>query len=143
MYKINKQVYEILEEFSKCTRKSERLAVLEKYSNVPAFKDILRGTFDDTLEFILPEGRPPFTLNKPESVPRTLLKDHVKFGYFVKGGAGKDMAQYRVENLFIKLLESIHPEDAEIVLKMVAKQPPVKYLTKNLVKEAFPNLIKK
>lgn len=139
---INKEVFEILEEFDKQKSKTERKEVLLKYANIPALTDVLRGTFDDSLQFLLPEGKPPYTPNTPESVPSTLRKQHRQFGYFVKGGPGKDMPAYKREALFIRLLESIHPQDAEIVLSMVAKQSPVKYLTKKLVQEAFPNLIK-
>lgn len=135
------EVFEILEEFEKQTTKAKRIEVLKKYENVPAFKDVLRGTFDDSLEFLLPEGKPPYTPNIPESVPSTLLKKHKEFGYFVKGGV--DQPQYKRENIFIRMLESIHPQDAEVVLSMVAKKSPVKYLTKNLIEETFPNLIVK
>lgn len=135
------EIFEILEEFGKQTTKAKRIEVLKKYENVPAFKDVLRGTFDDSLEFLLPEGKPPYTPNIPESVPSTLLKKHKEFGYFVKGGV--DQPQYKRENIFIRMLESIHPQDAEVVLSMVAKKSPVKYLTKNLIEETFPNLIVK
>lgn len=141
-YTNRKEVFEIFEEFENAKNKSSRKEILLKYKEVPAFIDILRGTFDESLQFVLPEGRPPFQPNIPESVPGTLLKEHKKFGYFVKGGLGPDLPAYRRENLFIKLLETIHPQDAEIVLNMVSKKSPVKFLTKNLVKEAFPNLIK-
>jgi hypothetical protein len=40
-------------------------------------------------------------------------------------------------------LESIHPQDAVIVLSMVNKEPPVKFLTKKLTEEIFPTLIVK
>jgi hypothetical protein len=139
---ITKDVFEILNEFSKATNKAGRLEVLKKYSNVAAFTDVLRGTFDDTLQFTLPEGKPPYTPNKPESVPSTLRKQHKQFGYFVKGGPGDRLNKIKRESMFIKMLEAIHPEDAEIVLSMVAKKSPVKFLTKKLVQEAFPNLIK-
>lgn len=135
------EVFEILEEFGKQTTKAKRIEVLKKHGNVPAFKDVLRGIFDDSLEFLLPEGKPPYTPNIPESVPSTLLKKHKEFGYFVKGGV--DQPQYKRENIFIRLLESIHPQDAEVVLSMVNKKSPVKYLTKNLIEETFPNLIVK
>lgn len=135
------EVFEILEEFEKQKNKKDRVAVLQKYSNVPALKDVLRGTFDDSLEFLLPEGKPPYTPNIPESVPSTLLKKHKEFGYFVKGGV--EQPQYKRENIFIRLLESIHPQDAEVVLSMVSKKSPVKFLTKNLIEETFPNLIVK
>ena len=64
------------------------------------------------------------------------------FGYFVNGAKGDGLPAYKRENMFVQLLESIHPADAEIVLSMVAKKSPVKFLTKKLVQEAFPNLIK-
>lgn len=142
-YTTDREVFEIFEEFEKQPNKSKRKEVLLKYQNVAALKDVLRGTFDDSLQFLLPEGKPPYTPNRPESTPSTLLNKHRDFGYFVKGGPGTDMPAYRREMQFIRLLESIHPTDAEIVLSMVAKQSPVKHLTKKLVQEAFPNLIKK
>lgn len=142
MHVIKKEVYEILQEFQKATNKAGRKEVLLKYSNVAAFKDVLRGTFDDSLQFLLPEGEPPYTPNLPESIPSTLLKQHKQFGYFVKGGPGTNLPSYKREKMFINLLESVHPEDAKLVLSMVSKTSPVKFLTKNLVKEAFPNLIK-
>ena len=136
-------IFEIFEEFGKQTTKTKRKDVLLKYQNVAALTDVLRGTFDDTLQFILPAGTPPYTPNKPESTPSTLLRLHKEFGYYVKGGPGERMQAYKRENKFIRLLESIHPKDAEIVLSMVNKNSPVKYLTKKLVEETFPNLIQK
>ena len=137
-----RQVYEIFEEFSEAKNKEARLAVLEKYTRVGAFKDILRGTFDDNLVFNLPEGRPPYTPNKPESVPSTLLMLHKRFGLFVLGGDGDKLPAYRRENIFVQTLESIHPKDAELVINMTNKTPPIKFLTKKLVQEAYPSLIK-
>jgi len=43
--------------------------------------------------------------------------------------------------LFIEMLETIHPEDAKILLNMIQKKPPVKGLTEKVVKEAFPDLL--
>ena len=139
----NPEVFEILEEFSKSKNKKSRLEVLSKYSDVQALKDILRGTFDDSLEFLLPEGKPPFTPNNERSVPSTLLRGHKMFGIFVNGGPGTDLPAYKRENKFIELLESIHPKDADLVLSMVEKKSPIKFLTKKLVQEAFPDLIRK
>ena len=136
------EVFEMVEEFSKAKNKNSRVKILTKYGDVRAFTDILRGTFDDSLEFNLPEGKPPYTPNIEESIPSTLLKLHKNFGLFVKGGPGKDMPAYRSEFKFIELLESIHPKDADLVLSMVSKKSPVKSLTKELVKEAFPDLIR-
>ena len=136
-------IFEIIEEFGKQTTKQKRKDVLLKYQNVNALTDVLRGTFDDSLQVVLPSGTPPYTPNKPESTPSSLHRVHKEFGYFVKGGPGMRMEKYRLEGKFIRLLESIHPKDAVIVLSMVAKTSPVKYLTKKLVQETFPKLIQK
>ena len=142
MNNIRKEIFEIFEEYKKADSRDDRLDVLKKYSENGALRDILRGTFDDSLSFSLPEGRPPFTPNKAKSTPSTLLRQHREFGWFVEGGRGDTLPAYKRENKFIQLLESVHAEDAEYVLKMVAKKPPVRYITKKIVQEAFPNLIR-
>jgi len=43
--------------------------------------------------------------------------------------------------MFIEICESVHPEDARILVSMINKKPPVKGLTEKLVKEAYPDLI--
>jgi len=136
-----REVFEIFEEFKKADGRDGRLDVLKKYSDNWAFRDILRGSFDESLVFNIPKGRPPFTPNQPQSVPSSLNKLHKDFGWFVQGGAGDRLPDFKRENKFIGLLESIHPEDAELVLKMVAKKAPCRYITKKLVQEAFPDLI--
>jgi len=136
------EVFEIFDQFKKASNKKERVAVLQKYSKIPAFSDVLRATFDDKLQFNLPEGSPPYTPNKPESTPSTLLKKHMMFSYFVKGFNGDSLPAFKRENLFIQLLESVHPEDAKIVLGMKDKDLKIKFLTKKLVQEALPDLIK-
>ena len=107
----------------------------------PAVKDVVRGAFDPRLKFVLPEGKPPYSPNRPESVPSSLRKLHKQFGDYVEGARSSAMGKIKRETRFIQLLESIHAEDALIVLDMVAKKPPVKGLTKKIVEEAFPNLL--
>lgn len=141
-YPQKKEVFEIFEEFEKQTTREERKEVIKKYKDVPAFRDVLRGIFDNSLIFLLPEGKPPYNPNRPESVPSTLLREHRTFGYYVKGGPGEKMPAFRRETRFIQMLESVHPSDAELILSMVAKKSPVKNLTKKLVEEAIPDLIK-
>lgn len=139
---MEKEVFEIFEDFTKLKNRKDKIAFLkEQGQRVPAIKDVVRGVFDKRLEFILPEGKPPYTPNRPESVPSSLRQKHREFGNYVKGFRSEGVQQFQIENQFIQLLESIHAEDALIVLDMVAKKPPVKGLTKKIVEEAFPNLI--
>lgn len=141
-FMIDKQVYEIFEDFAKLKARKDKIAFLqEQGSQVPAVKDVIRGCFDERLKFVLPAGKPPYNPNRPESVPSSLKRLHKQFGMFVEGAVSRDMPQFQIETKFIQLLESIHAEDALIVLDMVAKKPPVKGLTVKIVEEAFPNLL--
>ena len=139
---MEKEVFEIFEDFTKLKTRKDKITFLqEQGSRVPAVKDVIRGTFDDRLKFCLPEGKPPYNPNRPESTPSTLRKLHREFGDFVEGARSSKLGQLRVETKFIQLLESIHAEDALIVLSMKDKKSPVKGLTKKLVEEAFPTLL--
>ena len=139
---MQKEVFEIFEDFTKLKTRKEKISFLQEQGNsVPAIKDVCRGTFDDRLEFVLPQGNPPYTPNIAGSVPSSLRKKHREFGYFVKGALSQSLPKYQIENKFIQLLESVHAEDALIVLAMKDKKSPVKGLTKKLVEEAFPNLL--
>lgn len=140
---MEKEVFELFEDFSKLTKKADKIKFLQDTGNsVPAFKDIIRGSFDPRLVFALPEGNPPYTPNRPESVPSTLRILHRQFGDFIEGSNRNGrLGQLRTETKFIQLLESIHAEDALLVLSMKDKKSPVKGLTKKLVMEAFPNMI--
>lgn len=135
------QVFEIFESFEKASTKKDKIEVLRKNEIMPLL-DVLRGTFDEAIQWNLPGGTPPYTPNVPESAPSSLLKQHLNFKYFVKGFRESErLNTIRRERMFIDMLESIHPKDAQILINMINKQSPVKGLTKALVKEAFPNLI--
>lgn len=136
------EVFEILERFENITSKNERVAYLREQS-IPALKDVVRGCFDESLEFVLPAGTPPYTPNRPESTPSSLRKLHRQFGDYVRGARSAGVAQFKIERKFVQLLESIHPSDALIVLKMINKEQPAKYLTRKLAVEVWPGLIKK
>jgi hypothetical protein len=47
------------------------------------------------------------------------------------------------ENMFLELLESIHPDDAQVFIDAKDKSLKYKGLTKKLVIDSFPNLIQK
>ena len=63
-----------------------------------------------------------------------------KLYLFVEGG-NPNLKPNRREYLFIELLESIHPKEAELLLQVKDKKLKCNGLTYNLVKETFPKLI--
>jgi hypothetical protein len=135
-----KSVHEVIEEARKKRTKVEKIETLRANESW-ALKDILRGTFDDSVQWNLPVGTPPYTANEQYSAPGNLLREHRKFMYFVKGGKGDKLMKAKREQIFIGVLETIEPQDAELVIGMINKKLPVTGITKATVQEAFPGLI--
>ena len=132
-------VYEVIDKATKARTKEEKISILQNNESW-ALKDVLRGTYDSTVQWILPKGEPPYRANKPESPPSNLLRRNVDFKFFVKGGPGEKMPPYKRENLFIGLIEGIHPEDAKVVITMINKEK-LGGITRNVVEESFPGLL--
>jgi hypothetical protein len=133
-------IYEIIEDVAKKRSKKEKISVL-KANESWALKDVLRGTFDETVVWLVPDGKPPYTPPDDHNTPSNLLRQNVQFTYFAKGGKGEQVTKVKREQIYIALLESIHPKDADLVIGMIGKKAP-KGVTKKLVEEAFPGLIK-
>jgi len=133
-------VFEVFEEMNKKPNKADKIKVL-KENETWALKDIIRGSMDSTVKWNLPTGAPPYTAALEQSHAANLLRENKKFAYFAKGGPGDELPAYKRENLFIGILEGVHPKDAELVIGMINKEKP-KGLTRPIVEEAFPGLLR-
>ena len=71
--KMNLYVHEILKKVSAKNKKADKIQVLKENESF-ALKTILQGTYNPGVKFLLPEGDPPYTPNRPESIPSTLEK---------------------------------------------------------------------
>lgn len=136
-----KLIHEIIVEAGKKRSKAEKVECL-KQNESWALKDILRGTYDDAVQWLIPEGTPPYTPNKEESTPSNLIRQNTQFRYLVDSPDARNVLKAKRENIYIRLLESIHPLDAEIVINMVSKKA-IKGISKAIVQEAYPGLIQK
>ena len=132
-------LYEVIEKVKELKTKEEKINFLRKNESW-ALKDLLKGSYDPSIEWLIPKGKPPFEHNLGESTPTTLLKENTQFRYFVKGGPGQKMMKAKREKIYLALLEGIHPKDAELVISMVSKKSVVG-IPKKVAKEAFPGLI--
>ena len=135
-----KLVHEVLDEVGSRKRKTDRIQIL-KQNESWALKDIIRGSMDSTVEWNLPGGDPPYTPCEVHNAPTNLLRENKQFRYFVKGGPGDKMNAPKRENIFIGLIEGVHPLDAKLVVDMINKRVP-KGITREIVQEAFPGLLK-
>ena len=136
-----KLIHEVIVEAGKKRSKAEKVECL-KQNESWALKDILRGTYDDAVQWLVPEGTPPYTPNKEESTPSNLIRQNTQFRYLVDSPDSRKVLKAKRENIYIRLLESIHPLDAEIVINMVSKKS-IKGISKAVVQEAYPGLIQK
>jgi hypothetical protein len=136
-----KLIYEVIVEAGKKRSKAEKVECL-KQNESWALKDILRGTYDDAVQWLVPAGAPPYTPNKEESTPSNLIRQNTQFRYLVDSSDARNVLKAKRENIYIRLLESIHPLDAEIVINMVSKKS-IKGISKSVVQEAYPGLIQK
>jgi hypothetical protein len=133
-------VAEILEQISKIPKKVDKLAELQKHAGNSTLLTILQGAFDPRIEWLLPEGVPPYNKNNLHDLENVLYTEARKLYLFVKGG-NDSLKPLRREALFIQLLESLAPADADLLCAIKDKKMPYKGITQQLVKEAFPGLL--
>ena len=135
----NLSFHEILTKVNNAKDKPKKLEVLQKY-DTNELRMFLKGAFDDKLEWLLPEGSPPYTPNEaPVGTEHTWLKQEVKrMFHFLKGG-NPQLSQMKRDNMFIQMLEGLSAEEAELLVwaKDGELNKHYKGLTANLVKEAF------
>lgn len=133
-------VHEVFEKFEKAKTKADKVKVLKENESY-ALRDVIRGSMDSRIEWLLPKGEVPYTPCEAHNAPSTLLRKNVDFKYCVKGGPGTNMPAMKREKIFLGIVETIHPKDAELVCAMINKKLPVKGLTPKIVEEAFPGLL--
>lgn len=131
-------VSEILNKVSKLKKEQEKIDELRR-NQCPALLTVLQGAFDDRIKWQLPEGVPPYRPNPAPETHNVLHSEIRKMYLFVEGG-NPNLKQVRREALFIEMLESVHHEDAKIILAIKEKKTPAKGLTKDIVNKAFPGL---
>ena len=139
-----KLISEVLSNASKITKKADRMVYLQQNKS-PALMDILRINFDEDVVSILPTGAPSYEKDDAPAGHEylNLHRGHRRFKYFFKGPVANELDPIRRESMFISLLESLHAEDADMLC--LAKDKKLKYtgVTKKLISDTFPNLIKK
>lgn len=138
-------IHEILEKAAAAKSNKEKIAILQEH-NCLELRDILRGGMDNTIEFLLPPDGAPYL---PSEDPKPIKDITKNFKYFIKGGPGEQLPRARVELMFLDILKKIHPKEAELIVLMKDKglikntgSAYYKGITKKLVQEAFPGLVR-
>lgn len=129
-----KYLTEVLEEINSDVKK------INEYKDDTALRFIFEYAFDDDKKFDLPDGEPPF---KPDGAPlgmtpANLRMETKKFYIYLR----KDLPKLRKEQLFIGLLEAVHPDEAKLLIAIKDQKLNKLYpkITRNLLEGL--NLIK-
>ena len=132
-------ISEVLKKVNNAKTKPQKIKILREYDS-PALRSLCKWSFDPNREPALPEGRPPFIPNDaPEGTEHTMLVSEARTLYhYIKGG-NPQLTQNKREMMFVRLLEGLHENEAELLIAAKDKIVHRKYkgLSTNVVKEAF------
>ena len=132
---------ELFKKVSGVKTKDEKIALLQGCQHKQALHTILQGAFHPDVKWELPEGSPPYKKDDSEYglSPSVLEREVRKLSYFTPFSGKLIQNTLKREEVFIRILESIHPSESELIIQM--KDKHVNGLTARLVWEAFPFLI--
>lgn len=136
-----KAIFEILDEFEKVPKSdAERAQFLRDHESTP-LKTILQFAFDDSVKSALPPGEPPYTPSVQIDSHLNMYQAARTLYVFCVGGADS-LTPVKREQLFISMLENVHPEDAKILVHMKDKMLARKGLKAYVIADAFPGLLR-
>ena len=120
--------------------KARKEVLLENESE--PLKEILKYAFHPDIKFALPPGKPPYkTIGSPDEYNPTYLYPNIRKFYLYIEGGHDGLTQLRREQLFVQMLESLHPKEAEVVIQIKDKKLNYRGLTYALVKTTFPEIL--
>ena len=140
---------EILDKVHRAKNKADKIAIL-KEDQCEALQQICQWAFNPTITSALPPGKPPYIENEaPEGTEHTLLRTEGNgLWHFVKVNgklADPNIQKTVMERMFIRLLEGLHKDEAELLCmvkdkKLVYNQKEktgIKGLSVPILQEAF------
>ena len=132
---------EIFEEFEKAETKADKMAVLRKYWH-PRLQDFLEYAFNSNIHF---DVEPPKTWRpaiEPAGLNVTYLDLEVpKLYRFIKNHPHRPVElatdEAKKTKLLKVVLESLHPSESELLLKLIKKNLGIKGLTVKLIQDTI------
>lgn len=131
---------EIFEEFEKEQSREGKIRTLRKYDH-PRLREFLFYAFNEGVKFDveIPPFRPAV---EPAGLNYTYLDIEVpKLYRFIVGHPKRTpITPEKQKSLLVVVLESLHKDEAYLLVRLIKKDLEIDHLNKNLVKEAFPEL---
>jgi hypothetical protein len=130
-------IAEILDLVKEAKDVQTKVSLLRQYDS-ETLRYILELAFHPNVGWWLPEGSPPYTPSPVLDTEGRLYKEARTLPLYLYGNR-PDLKKHQRENLFIGLLESLHPKDAALLIAV--KDKKVEGLNVATINEAFPGLI--
>ncbi len=134
-------ISEVLQKVSNAKTKVEKVKLLRQY-NSDTLRMLLIWNFDESIASAVPAGEVPYNVNDaPAGTEHTSLEHESRlFFHFIEGG-NQNLTKSKRENMFIQLLEGLHPDEAEIVCLVKDKALEDKYsITYDIVRQAYSDI---
>ena len=133
---------EVLQKAHNAKTKAEKINILRKNKS-DALVSVFIINFDESVVPVVPLGEDvPYRKNEaPAGTEHSKLEHEARILFhFFKGGS--KLTPIKRETMFIQLLEGLHQDEAEVVIKAVNKNLHKRYkVTQTCVKEAFPEIV--
>ena len=130
-------IAEILDLVKESKDVQTKVSLLRQYDS-ETLRYILELAFHPNVGWWLPEGAPPYKPCEVLDTEGRLYQEARTLPLYLYGNR-PDLKQVQRENLFIGLLESLHPKDASLLIAV--KDKKVAGLNVATINEAFPGLI--
>lgn len=133
--------FEIFEKFEAASTKEEKIAILKNNAN-QRFLEFLNASFNPDVKFdvVVPAYRDS---HDPAGLTMTNIEMEVpKLYRFVEGHPQRPagLAGKKQQELLLVILESLHKQEAALLVGMINKDLKVPGLTPELIHEAFPQI---
>ena len=152
-------ISEVLQRVSNAKTRAKKIEILQEY-DTQALQKVLLCNFSYDIKFVFPDGQTPYTRPEEDKEPPIddghhtwLLSEHRQLDKFCKkvfngqvyyGDSGQlqpSIPQLRKEQLWVQMLENLHPQEAEVLDLVKDKKLQTRYkITKQNVVDAFPHL---
>ena len=133
-------ISEVLQKAHNAKTKAQKIKILKDHDS-QTLRSIFIINYDESIECLLPEGTPPFKPNEaPKGTEHSMLEKEGRIlHHFFKGGS--NIPRMRREQMFIQLLEGLHPDEAKVVILAKDGTLNKRYkITKACVEETFPQI---
>jgi hypothetical protein len=131
---------EIFDEYNKEDTREGKIKVLRKY-DTERFRVFFQYLYSPRVIFDveIPQYRPS---TEPAGLNWTYMESEiVKLYRFIKDHPRRtNVPPEKLKSLLLVVLESLHKDEAEILVKLMKKDLGIPYLTPLMVEEAFPGI---